>query len=83
MCEIAAANKVGMSLATMPYKIGLTVAIVGGCASIPLCFHLDTVMWFNENFGSSRTEAITRKSSPWRAVDSEDARVAPQLPARP
>jgi hypothetical protein len=50
IAEISAANKVGMTFATLPYKIGLGVAIMGGVASIPLCFHLDTVMWFNEHF---------------------------------
>lgn len=26
------------------------MAVTGGLLSIPLCFHLDTVMWFNDNF---------------------------------
>jgi hypothetical protein len=49
--EIAATNKMGMSLATVPYKIGLGMAVTAGLASIPLVFHLDTALWFNEHFG--------------------------------
>jgi len=48
--EIAATNKMGMSLATVPYKIGLGMAVTAGLASIPLVFHLDTALWFNEHF---------------------------------
>ena len=35
----------------MPYKIGLCMAVTAGLASIPLVFHLDTALWFNEHFG--------------------------------
>lgn len=41
-----------MAFATMPYKIGLVTAIAGGLSSIPLVFHLDSAMWFNEHFGA-------------------------------
>jgi len=50
MTEIEAANKVGMWFYTMPYKIGITTAVTAGVLSIPLVFHLDTALWFNENF---------------------------------
>lgn len=35
-------------LVTLPYKVGLSVGIVGALTSVPLIFHLDTVIWFNE-----------------------------------
>lgn len=34
----------------MPYKIGIFTAVGSGLISIPLIFHLDTVLFFNENF---------------------------------
>ena len=33
---------------TLPYYAGITVAVTGAFASIPLCFHAETVHWFNE-----------------------------------
>ena len=48
--EIERANKEYMSIGTLPYKFGLVVSTTAGLASIPLCFHLDSVLWFNENF---------------------------------
>lgn len=48
--EIAAENRKGMLVHTIPYKLGITAAIGGGVFSIPLCFHLPTVHWFNERF---------------------------------
>eukprot|EP00296_Roombia_truncata_P000704 JP436391.1.p1 GENE.JP436391.1~~JP436391.1.p1 ORF type:complete len:261 (+),score=61.19 JP436391.1:2-784(+) len=44
------ANKAGMALAKVPYKIGIATALTAAFSSIPLCFHMDTVMWFNERF---------------------------------
>lgn len=49
--EISSANKAGMQVAILPFKIGMMAALTGGLCSIPLCFHLETVMWFNDNFG--------------------------------
>eukprot|EP00343_Euplotes_focardii_P011206 CAMPEP_0205831020 /NCGR_PEP_ID=MMETSP0206-20130828/42775_1 /ASSEMBLY_ACC=CAM_ASM_000279 /TAXON_ID=36767 /ORGANISM="Euplotes focardii, Strain TN1" /LENGTH=263 /DNA_ID=CAMNT_0053135233 /DNA_START=32 /DNA_END=823 /DNA_ORIENTATION=+ len=43
-------NSKGMVLATMPHKVGLTVALSAGVCSVPLCFNLTTAMWFNEHF---------------------------------
>ena len=48
--EMRAANQQGMLLGTFPYRIGVTTAIVFGFGSIPLCFDLNTVAWFNDNF---------------------------------
>lgn len=48
--EMEEFNKSGMRIFTMPFYTGITVAVTGGLLSIPLCFHLDTVMWFNDNF---------------------------------
>lgn len=51
--EIAAKNRQGMWLLTVPYKIGIGVACTAALASFPLVFDLDTVQWFNENFVTS------------------------------
>jgi len=48
--EIAAENRKGMLFHTIPYKLGITAALGGGVLSVPLCFHLPTVHWFNERF---------------------------------
>eukprot|EP00596_Hydrurales_sp_CCMP1899_P009217 CAMPEP_0119043090 /NCGR_PEP_ID=MMETSP1177-20130426/17220_1 /TAXON_ID=2985 /ORGANISM="Ochromonas sp, Strain CCMP1899" /LENGTH=177 /DNA_ID=CAMNT_0007010393 /DNA_START=337 /DNA_END=870 /DNA_ORIENTATION=- len=47
---IIAENRNGLFLATLPYKIGIFTAVGSGLLSIPLLFHLDTVLFFNENF---------------------------------
>ena len=48
--EIAAENRKGMWLLSLPYKIGITVAVSAAACSFPLVFDLDTVSWFNENY---------------------------------
>jgi len=48
--KVVESNRKGLSLATLPYKIGIFTAVVGGFASIPMIFDLDTVLWFNEHF---------------------------------
>jgi hypothetical protein len=48
--QIAAKNRQGMWLLTVPYKIGIGVACTAAFASFPLVFDLSTVQWFNENF---------------------------------
>mmetsp|Transcript_33975 Transcript_33975/g.68449 ORF Transcript_33975/g.68449 Transcript_33975/m.68449 type:complete len:194 (+) Transcript_33975:785-1366(+) len=35
---------------TIPYKIGIATATIAAFASIPLCFHLPSVEYFNANF---------------------------------
>lgn len=34
----------------LPYQIGLTSAVVSGALSLPLVFHFNLVVWFNEKF---------------------------------
>jgi len=46
--EIAAKNREGMWLLTLPYKAGIAVAVTLALGSFPLCFDLNTVSWFNE-----------------------------------
>ena len=48
--EIRRANKEGMWLATLPYKFGIMTGVTAAVVSIPLCFEINTVTWFNENF---------------------------------
>jgi len=43
-------NLAHMGLASLPYKVGLVTFSLGGLASFPLCFHLPTVLWFNDAF---------------------------------
>mmetsp|Transcript_3391 Transcript_3391/g.5763 ORF Transcript_3391/g.5763 Transcript_3391/m.5763 type:complete len:249 (-) Transcript_3391:1512-2258(-) len=44
------ANNSGVLLRTLPHGFGITLALSAGLASIPLCFHLETVHAFNEYF---------------------------------
>jgi len=48
--EMSVANRAANGLYRLPYYTGVTLALGGGFASIPLCFDIDTAMWFNENF---------------------------------
>lgn len=48
--EMCTSNREGAFLITLPYKVGIATALTGAFASIPLCFDLTTVAWFNENF---------------------------------
>ncbi|KAJ8610111.1 hypothetical protein CTAYLR_007087 [Chrysophaeum taylorii] len=48
--EIAAATHVGIGLAVAPFRVVIVSSIVVGLASFPLCFHLPTALWFNDNF---------------------------------
>ena len=43
-------NRKGLFLATLPYKIGIFASVGSAAISIPLIFHLDTVLWFNEHY---------------------------------
>ena len=47
---ITEANQSGMFLLTLPYKVGITGGFVVAAATIPLCFSLDTALWFNEAY---------------------------------
>lgn len=46
--KIEAENRKGMKVHTIPYKMGIMAAGGAAFCSIPLCFHLPTVEWFNE-----------------------------------
>jgi len=48
--EIQAYHKQGLSLFLLPYQLGIVAALTAGFASIPLCFHLDSVQYFNHHF---------------------------------
>ena len=48
--EIAAKNREGMWLLSLPYKVGITVAVTAAVCSFPLVFDLGTVEWFNEYY---------------------------------
>jgi hypothetical protein len=48
--EIVAANRNGLFLATLPYKLGIASALILGFGSIPMIFHLDTALVFNEAY---------------------------------
>tara|TARA_B110000305_G_scaffold228001_1_gene277274 strand:+ start:359 stop:661 length:303 start_codon:yes stop_codon:yes gene_type:complete len=61
--EITEANKSGMALQTIPYKIGISAAVIGGFASFPLCFDFQTVHWFNEHYVT--TDIPPKEVSEW------------------
>lgn len=48
--EISKANREYLWLGTMPYKIGIGVALVSGFGAIPMVFELNTALLFNEFF---------------------------------
>lgn len=48
--EITAKSLEGLSLYTLPYKIGITFAIVAGVGALPMVFDINTAMIFNERF---------------------------------
>ncbi len=47
---ISMENRKWMWMASLPYQVGIVTAITAGVVSIPLCFHLPTVAWFNYHF---------------------------------
>ena len=47
---IAAKNQEGQYLLSLPYKIGIAVALTAALASFPLCFNKMTAEWFNERY---------------------------------
>ena len=50
LAEIEKANKAGMFAVYLPYKIGIVSSLTAGIASLPLTYHLPTVLWFNEHY---------------------------------
>ena len=50
MSSISSKNQEGMFIQTLPYYVGISTGLVGAFGSIPLCFELNTVAWFNEHY---------------------------------
>ena len=50
---MVAENRSGLFMYTLPYKIGVLSAVVAGVVSLPMCFEINTVMWFNEMYVTS------------------------------
>lgn len=48
--KIVESNRKYLFISTLPYKVGIVTALTAGFASIPLIFHLDTVLLFNDLF---------------------------------
>ncbi len=48
--EINKTNDKAAGLLTMPFKLGATIGIIGAVSSVPLVFHKETALWFNEQF---------------------------------
>ena len=48
--EIEQAAKAGLAMSRLPYRVGIAAALVAGFGSIPMCFDLHTVLWFNEQY---------------------------------
>lgn len=48
--KILSTNREGLFFATLPYKVGIITTVSAAMFSIPLLFHLDSVLWFNENY---------------------------------
>lgn len=46
--DIAEKNKEGMWLLTLPYKVGIGMAVTAAAGSFPMVFDINTVTWFNE-----------------------------------
>ena len=50
VAEIARATHHGITMVTTPFRLVIYTSLLAGLASFPLCFHLDTALWFNEHF---------------------------------
>jgi len=48
--EIQRENRKVLWLVTLPYKVGITVAMTTGIGAIPMVFHPGLAKWFNERF---------------------------------
>mmetsp|Transcript_17346 Transcript_17346/g.54187 ORF Transcript_17346/g.54187 Transcript_17346/m.54187 type:complete len:229 (-) Transcript_17346:260-946(-) len=69
VAEIAKATHVGISLAVAPFRAVIYGSIAMGLVSFPLCFHLDTALWFNEHFVTAEV-AETKDLETWLEVGS-------------
>lgn len=50
LIEIDTFNDRNLWIGTLPYKVGIGVALVSGFGAIPMVFEVNTAMWFNELF---------------------------------
>jgi hypothetical protein len=48
--EINHTNDSAAGFLTVPFKLGAGIGIVGAVSSVPLVFHKETAVWFNEQF---------------------------------
>uniref|UniRef100_A0A7S0UJQ1 Uncharacterized protein n=1 Tax=Pseudo-nitzschia delicatissima TaxID=44447 RepID=A0A7S0UJQ1_9STRA len=48
--ELTAKSLEGLSFYTLPYKVGITLAVVAGVGAIPMVFDISTAMSFNAKF---------------------------------
>jgi hypothetical protein len=62
-------NAKGMWFATLPYKAGLVTAVGAAAISIPMVFHLDTALWFNEHYVTTEV-ADDKDLETWLEVGS-------------
>lgn len=46
--KLVQANRRGLFLATLPYKVGIASALISAFVSLPMIFEINTVLWFNE-----------------------------------
>ena len=58
--SIMLSNRQGLFAATLPYKLGIFTAVTSAIISVPLLFHLDTVLLFNESFVTTGKLEFTR-----------------------
>lgn len=58
--SIMLSNRQGLFVATLPYKLGIFTAVTSAIISVPLLFHLDTVLLFNESFVTTGKPEFTR-----------------------
>lgn len=47
------ANRRGLFMVTLPYKVGITTAVVAAFASLPMIFDINTVLLFNDLYVTS------------------------------
>ena len=46
--KLKADNMTGMSILTLPYYAGVGGGILAAVVTVPMCFDLNTALWFNE-----------------------------------
>ncbi|CAM9242203.1 unnamed protein product [Heterosigma akashiwo] len=48
--EMDKKNDEGAAIIKLPYQLGIGFGLAAAFTAVPMVFHLDTVMWFNETF---------------------------------